>query len=256
MHPYQDLLDRFTRMSRSIFGQNLLGVYLHGSLAMGCFNPRKSDIDLMLVVEEEPSDEEKLAFMQQVVLINEEAPAKGLELSIVTRGAVKPFVYPTPFVLHFSPMHLGWFQRDPHGYVQHMKGEDADLAAHCTIIRKHGIVLDGPPVGEVFGEVPKAAYLDSIRQDVAGAAEDILTDPMYITLNLCRVAAYAREGLILSKQEGGLWGLARLPEEHHPLIRHALDCYASDQSMTADETAAVSFAEEMLRRIRQACAAI
>lgn len=256
MYPYQDLLNRFTRMSRSILGENLLGLYLHGSLAMGCFNPKKSDIDLMLVVEEEPSDEEKLAFMQQVVLMNEEAPAKGLELSIVTRRAVKPFAYPTPFVLHFSPMHLGWFQRDPHGYIQHMKGEDPDLAAHCTVLRRHGVVLDGPPADRVFGEVPKAAYLDSIRQDVAGAAEDILTDPMYITLNLCRVAAYAREGLILSKQEGGLWGLARLPEAHHPLIRHALDCYAGDRPMTVDEAAAVSFAEEMLRRIRQACAAL
>ena len=253
---FNDLLTHFTHTSRSIFGQNLLGVYLHGSLAMGCFNPRKSDIDLMLVVEEEPSDEEKLAFMQQVVLMNEEAPAKGLELSIVTRRAVKPFAYPTPFVLHFSPMHLGWFRQDPDGYVRQMKGDDPDLAAHCTILRKHGLVLHGAPIAEIFGEVPKTAYLDSIRQDVAGAAEDILADPMYITLNLCRVVAYVQEGLVLSKQEGGAWGLEHLPEAHHPLIRHALDCYASDQPMTVDEAAAVSFAEEMLRRIRQACAAL
>lgn len=253
---FNDLLTHFTHTSRSIFGQNLLGVYLHGSLAMGCFNPKKSDIDLMLVVEEEPSDEEKLAFMQQVILMNEEAPAKGLELSIITRRAVKPFAYPTPFVLHFSPMHLGWFQRDPHGYVQHMKGEDADLAAHCTILRKHGLVLHGAPIAEIFGEVPKAAYLDSIRQDVAGAAEDILADPMYITLNLCRVVAYAQEELVLSKQEGGAWGLEHLPKAHHPLIRHALECYAGDLPMPVDEAAAVSFAEEMLRSIGQACAAL
>ena len=168
MH-YRDLLERFTTMSRRIFGDNLLGVYLHGSLAMGCFNPRKSDIDLMLVVDKEPSDEEKLAFMQQVAAMNEEAPAKGLELSIVTRAAVNPFRYPTPFVLHFSPMHLDWFRRDPNGYVQRMKGEDPDLAAHCTILLQYGKVLYGAPIPEIFGEVPKASYLDSIWQDVSGA---------------------------------------------------------------------------------------
>lgn len=247
---YQDLLQRFTDVSRAIFGHNLTGVYLHGSLAMGCFNPQKSDLDLMLVVEAEPTDADKLAFMEQVVLFNEKAPAKGLELSIVTRAAVKPFQYPTPFVLHFSPMHLGWFQRDPKGYVECMKGDDPDLAAHCTILRQYGKVLYGAPIGEVFGEVPKAAYLDSIWQDVSGAEEDILRDPMYITLNLCRVLAYVRQSLVLSKQEGGQWGLDHLPMEHHPLIRQALHCYATDQAMTADEAAATDFAKDALAEIR------
>ncbi|MBR4068468.1 MAG: DUF4111 domain-containing protein [Clostridia bacterium] len=251
---YQDLLERFTAMSRRIFGDNLLGVYLHGSLAMGCFNPQKSDIDLLLAVEREPTDEEKLAFMQQVIAFNEEAPAKGLELSIVTRDAVNPFCYPTHFVLHFSPMHLDWFRRDPTGYVQHMKGEDPDLAAHCTVVRKCGKVLCGAPVEAFFGDVPTAAYLDSIRQDVAGAEEDIVTDPIYMTLNLCRVLAYAREGLVLSKQEGGQWGLSHLPEEHCPVIRQALDCYANDRSMQTDEAAARAFAVAMLESITSAAA--
>lgn len=251
MH-YKELLTRFIQMSRTTLGENLVGVYLHGSLAMGCFHPAKSDIDLMLVVEAEPTDEEKLAFMQQVVTLNEEAPAKGLELSIVTREAVMPFRYPTPFVLHFSPMHLGWFQRDPQGYIQHMKGEDSDLAAHFVILHKHGVVLCGTPIADVFGPVPKAAYLDSIRQDVAGAAEDILEDPLYISLNLCRVAACVQDDLVLSKQEGGLWGLSHLPEEYHEWIQQALDCYASDQAMVIDENVARNFALSLLNLIQQA----
>ena len=250
--PYQELLTRFTQMSRDILGRNLLGIYLHGSLAMGCFNPKKSDIDLLLVVEDEPTDEEKLAFMQQVVLLNEKAPAKGIELSMVTRSTVNPFVYPTPFVLHFSPMHLDWFGRDPTGYVQNMKGDDPDLAAHCTIVRKHGIVLHGAPIPEIFGEVPKAAYLDSIWQDIENAGEDILCDPVYITLNLCRVAAYAQDGLVLSKQEGGQWGLSHVPEEYHEWIQQALDCYASDQAMVIDEATALSFAHKLLAEISSA----
>ncbi len=249
---YQDLIRRFVQMSRDVFGDNLTGVYLHGSLAMGCFQPEKSDIDLLLVAEQEPSDAEKLAFMKQVVAINTEAPAKGLELSLVTRGAVRPFLYPTPFVLHFSPMHLDWFHRDPMGYVQHMKGDDPDLAAHCVILRKYGVTLYGQPIGEVFGDVPKAAYLDSIRQDVSGAEEDILRDPMYITLNLCRVLAFARDEQVLSKRDGGLWGLANLPEEHHNLIRQALACYRSDQLMTADPEDALAFARAVLAEISRA----
>ncbi len=249
---YRALIDRFAFLCRETFAENLTGVYLHGSMAMGCFNPEKSDIDLMVVVKDEPSDESKLSFMHELVRLNEEAPAKGIEMSIVTQAAVKPFQYPTPFVLHFSPMHLDRFRQDAAAYVTGMRGVDPDLAAHCTVLRSRGIVLYGAPVPELFGEVPKEAYLDSIRQDVAEAAEDILTDPLYITLNLCRVLAFAEKGLVLSKQEGGQWGLSRLPEAYRPLIELALSCYASGNAMTVEETAAHTFAEDMLKRIGQA----
>ena len=251
---YRKLLDRFVSLCRETFAENLTGVYLHGSMAMGCFNPQKSDIDLLAVVHGEPTDEEKLRFMQQLVILNEEAPAKGIEMSIVTEAAVKPFVHPTPFVLHFSPMHLRRFRQDPQGYVQYMKGEDPDLAAHCTVIGKRGIVLYGAPIPEVFAPVPGTAYLSSILQDVSGAEEDILTDPLYMTLNLCRVLAYAEEGLVLSKREGGQWGLERLPEKYRPQVRHALACYAAGETMTADAQTAPAFARELLERIRTAAA--
>ncbi|MBE5795529.1 MAG: DUF4111 domain-containing protein [Clostridiales bacterium] len=237
-----DFLTHFARMSQGLFRDNLIGVYLHGSLTMGCFNPEKSDIDLLLVVETEPTDTEKLAFMQEVAFLSEEAPAKGLELSVVTRDAVKPFQYPTPYVLHFSPMHADWFQRDPVGYVELMKGEDPDLAAHCTILRQYGVVLYGTSIASTFDPVPKAAYLDSIWQDVQGAQEDILLDPLYITLNLCRVAAFVQEGLVLSKREGGRWGLNHLPERYHGLIRQALACYATNEALTVDPCLTTDFA--------------
>jgi hypothetical protein len=38
-----------------------------------------------------------MEFMKQVVKLNEQASAKGLEISIVKREYCKPFVYPTPF---------------------------------------------------------------------------------------------------------------------------------------------------------------
>jgi len=73
---YDDLLRRFTKMSREVLGDNLVGVYLHGSLAMDCFNPAKSDLDLILVVQNAIPDAVKLAFLQYVVKFNEEAPTK------------------------------------------------------------------------------------------------------------------------------------------------------------------------------------
>ena len=51
MKGYEDLINRFVSDSREILSDRLTGIYLHGSMAMGCFNPDKSDIDLIIVID-------------------------------------------------------------------------------------------------------------------------------------------------------------------------------------------------------------
>ena len=246
---YTGLLNEITDASQQIFGEKLAGVYLHGSIAMGCFNPEKSDIDLMFVIENELTDEEKLEFMNVVVKLNESAPKKGLELSVVKREVCQPFIYPTPFELHFSPMHLDWFRNDPMGYVENMKGIDKDLAAHITVIRECGIVLYGAAIQDVFAEVPREDYFDSIFEDIQNAKEDILSDPMYMVLNLCRVLAVVQDGVVLSKEQGGAWGLLHLSDDYQELIQSAIESYASEKEMIVDQENALRFAEYMLKKI-------
>ncbi|MCR5466826.1 MAG: DUF4111 domain-containing protein, partial [Lachnospiraceae bacterium] len=239
----------FTEESKRILGDNLVGVYLHGSAVMGCFNPGKSDVDLIVVVEHEPSDMVKRAFMKMVVSLDETGPAKGIEISVVRRGVCKPFVYPTPFELHFSKMHLDWYRNNPEDYIAKMKGTDRDLAAHFTVIRARGVCLYGAPIDEVFGEVPKKAYMDSLWYDIADAEDDIAEDTMYLTLNLARVLAFQMDGSVLSKKEGGEWGFKNLPEKYHELLRIALAEYRGEIP-EYDRNAAKEYASEMLQRIR------
>ncbi len=244
--PFDRLLCDLVSSACTALSEGLVGIYLHGSLAMGCFNPDKSDIDLLLVTEEAPIAEQKKQFMDDVIRLNASAPPKGLELSVVTAHDLDPFVYPTPYTLHFSPTHLERYLRDPWDYVRSFHGTDPDLAAHCTVTLQYGQVLYGRPISAVFGTVPREAYLDSIRLDVENAPEDILRDPVYITLNLCRVAAFAKEGICLSKKNGGAWGLSHLPQAYHPLIAEMLACYHTARQPIVPVDTARCFAEDML----------
>ena len=196
----EKLLDEFVKRSAKILGEDLTGIYLHGSAVMGCFNPEKSDVDLIVVVSRALAEETRRAFMEMVVELSARGPAKGIEMSIVTKDVCRPFVYPTPFELHFSAGHLGWYLEDPDGYLREMRETDKDLAAHFTIIRARGRCLYGAPIEEVFGEVPKKDYLDSIYFDIAGAREEITEYPMYLVLNLARVLAFCRDGAVFSKK--------------------------------------------------------
>lgn len=105
---YQPLLEKFIELNKDILAENLIGIYLHGSAAMGCFNPNKSDLDLIVVVNSQLSDQDKGAYMDGVVKLNSIGPKQGIELSIVRQAVCSPFVYPTPFELHFSTSHLEW----------------------------------------------------------------------------------------------------------------------------------------------------
>lgn len=251
MFELRNFADDFVIQSKNILGDNLTGIYLHGSAAMGCFNARKSDIDLLVVVKDAVSDEIKRRYMDMVVAMNQRAPEKGIELSIVKESVCNPFVYPTPFELHFSIAHLNWYILNPEDYVNRMKGTDKDLAAHCTIIYHRGKTLYGRDIKSVFSEVSSEDYMDSIWSDIENAKDEIVENAMYIILNLCRVLAYKKERLILSKQEGGEWAINEIAAtEYKKLISEALNEYQTGDPMALNHSAATEFAEYMLKQIK------
>ena len=250
MDEYSKLTEDFVHQNQNILGENLVGIYLHGSAVMGCFNSQKSDLDFIIVIREPVSNAVKSAYMDMIVKLNRQAPAKGIELSIVRENVCSPFVYPTPFELHFSIAHLNWYQTDPDDYVEKMHGTDSDLAAHFTIIYHRGRTLYGKAICDVFAKVSREHYFDSIWGDIENAQEEITANPTYIILNLCRVLAYSKENRILSKLEGGKWGLENVPEKYAELISGALDEYTADHSIKFDETRAKEYAEYMMEQIR------
>jgi streptomycin 3"-adenylyltransferase len=146
-------------------------------------------------------------------------------------------------------MHTGWYRKDPEDYIRKMNGTDKDLAAHFTVIRARGCCLYGLPIPGVFGEVPEQDYLDSIWNDVSGAEEEIMDNPMYLILNLARILAYLKEKKVMSKKEAGEWGLKYLPGQYHSLIRSALQEYEGGEAVRYDREQAGNYAAYMLEQI-------
>lgn len=244
-----EILGEICSFCEQRLGENLVGVYLHGSLAFGCFDPRVSDIDFLIVVREALCVEQKKALLHLMLKLTPEAPPKGLEMSVVLARDCRPFVHPTPYLFHFSSAHIARALRDDEEYCRNFFGTDRDLAAHMTVIRAVGRVLVGRPIGEVFGEVPREAYLDSLRYDAENAVADISENPVYVILNLCRIAAFLEDGAVLSKKDGGLWGLQHLPQAYREIIRAAVEAYTSGSSYHHRKTTEQAFAAEMIAGI-------
>lgn len=142
-----------------ILKENLIGIYLHGSIALEDFNFKHSDIDMLVVTINAPSETQKKEIIDLILAYENYYPKKGLEISFVRIEDCKHFVYPTPFDLHFSNLYLNEAKKDSATFSKKMHGLDPDLACHFTLTREKGVVLFGPEPKQVFASTPKKYYL-------------------------------------------------------------------------------------------------
>src|SRR5690242_19376551 len=93
-------IERLLAITQDALQDNLTGVYLHGSLAMGCFNPERSDLDLLVITSEPMSVETKRALVEALLRLS--GNPTPIEISFLSAADLMPWRYPTPFDLHYS----------------------------------------------------------------------------------------------------------------------------------------------------------
>jgi len=244
----EKILENIVEKFKEILGYNLVGIYLHGSLAMGCYT-NNSDIDFLVVVSE-PLDFKIRRKLIDSIIHLDSLPKKGLEMSIILKKYAKEFIYPTPYELHYSDYHRENYLNNFNYTCEGL--EDKDLAAHMTVIIHRGICLYGKRIEEVFSYVPRRYYVDSIISDIEGATNEIIENPIYIILNLCRVLYYLKESTVCSKLEGGEWGVKNIPIQYKKIVQDALKIYIGDlNEMRYSKGELTKFTSYMLEEINK-----
>jgi streptomycin 3"-adenylyltransferase len=202
----EDYLELLTIRVHDALGADVVGVYLHGSGVMGGFNPRRSDLDVLIVSRRPLTDEQRSALCAQLDPRTLPVPAAMLELSVVTRQACLHPVAAPAYELHVNT-------RD--GRCADGRGRtDPDLLLHFAVVRQVGRLL-GPGLArdECIAPVPLSLVLEGMAKELRDAANDPRSTPEYILLNACRNLAFLRTGRIHSKVAGGRWVLENQPDE-------------------------------------------
>lgn len=241
-------LDELTNGLRAILRDALVGVYVHGSLALGCFNEARSDIDVLVVTDGALSEDEKLSVLD--VSLRTSAMPYGLEVDVLTTDQLRSWRHPSPFELHFWEGRREDFAFDPLGTLESIGTENPDLAAHVTIARARAIPLLGPPADEVFPRVPATHLRDSLLRDLEWSRS--VCSALYGVLSPCRVWAALETGEVHSKETGAAWALEHLPADLRPLVERALASYSgTGEPIVVDEQERqrlIDFVDERLRR--------
>jgi len=245
----EELMQKIKARYAELLQGNLVGIYLHGSLAAGCFHWECSDIDFLVVVQKPLPVEKKIALIEALYALKDEAPPEGFEMSVLTADACMESAYPMPYELHYSSRWVRDYERDPRGFCERMHGEDPDLTAHVLVLHAYGEVLLGPSIPRVFAAPKREDVLCALRYDWESAAEHLHENPVYYVLNLCRALAYSREGLVLSKKEGGEWALKKLTKSYQGVIQAALNAYCAGRDMFYDREKAEDFCYDSVEEL-------
>ncbi len=217
--------------SQRVLKENLAGFYLHGSLVLGGFNPSRSDVNIVVVTKQGMDTEVKRTLVSLLLRVSK-MPCP-VSIHFLAQNAIFPFQHPLPYDLYYDEAMREHAQQDMRNdtwkrwndRIEH----DPALTIILTVLQLHGICLAGEPPAKTLPSVPEHAFRETLVANVQIAQQHPLHDPISFVLNACRVAAYLHDHTILSKDAGGVWGLASLPEQYHPLIQQLLALYRSER---------------------------
>ena len=199
------LAERMADGLRDIFDASLVAVVLHGSLTIGGFVSGRSDVDLLVVVEQPLSDQDVTAARELGArLIADQDPP--VDLRIVTRASA---AHPSR-----TPELELYLRRSPSGEEDvDVKTAEPDLLVEFELARAHGVPLVGAEPSTFIGAVPHT-WITDLGDEVVAAWQQLTDDTAHaelMVLTSCRIWRFAVDGTFVSKSEAGRWALTREP---------------------------------------------
>lgn len=197
--------------TRAVLGEELVGVYGAGSVALGAFEPGRSDIDVAVVCRSALPDAVKEQLVARLRHEALECPARGLELVVYRRDVVESGTAEPGFELELNTgaameFRVTWRPED-------RPVEDGSFwyGLDRSVLHQSGLRLVGPPASELFADLSAADASDllvaSLRwwlgrptppgtTDVPGADDAVL--------GACRALVRHRSGRWVAKVEAGV----------------------------------------------------
>jgi len=196
--------DQVAGVLAGILGNDLVGVYFVGSVALGGYVPGESDVDIAAVSGSALSGGQKHGVASAIVDVSGVCPARGVEFTLYRRDVAG------------SPPKGADFEVNANGGPRIPTAVHLDAGAESgfwyvldrAIAHRSGVVISGPPPRTLFVDVARKALLEAMYESMAWhRAHERAT--LYSVLNACRAWRFAEEDTLGSKLEGAAWARDR-----------------------------------------------
>jgi hypothetical protein len=241
MTPYDDVNAVLTQLSAGLtelLGEQLIGLYLTGSLTYGDFDPGSSDIDFLAVLSKELYDEQLNAITTMHTRIGDAIPhwAKRLEGSYITKDLLATKDRPEKARPYINA-----------GEIHHYRYGN-EWMVNLYALQECGVVLIGPEPNDIVPHIDIENVRAASRQDLIDEWLPKLDDPeafqgagydsdhlrAYAVLTLCRILHRAKHDGIASKRVAAKWVKDSYGEPWRSLVEQA-ENWRHSQTMASDQ---------------------
>lgn len=207
-YPEADMLiNEFLGLIQEVFGSNLKGLYLFGSLVGGDFDEKVSDIDLLAIVDHIVTDKElaQLKNVHATFTNNHPEWYDRLEVAYVSIDGMKNFKTNTNKIARISP-----------GEPLHFRDMNKDWLMDWYMVQEQCITVFGQSPETYIPHITTKEYIQSIR-DILPAHEASATQARhkgyqaYIVMSFCRNLYAIKHGKQVSKIAGTHWAARQYP---------------------------------------------
>jgi hypothetical protein len=237
--PYPEVnavLEMLLKEAQAVLGDQFVGLYVHGSLASGGFDPQRSDIDFVAVTAGELPDETLTALAEMHARIS----ASGLEWARKLEG---PCI-PRHGLRRYDPARARypWLGEDGHLSVEQL-GSDWVIQLH--VLREHGIAVAGPDPQTLIDPIQPDDLRRAQQATLHEWWQPQLDDPSrlrsrryqaYSVLTMCRALYMLEHGTVVTKAVAAQWAQETLGQCWAMLIERALAWPRGPQPDQMNET--------------------
>lgn len=249
----EEQISQCLELLKSTLGQDLLGVYLYGSAVTDGLKAY-SDLDLFVISKREILGEERKKLVYELLKISgiyKKSEKRPIELFIVVKSEVNPWVYPPSFDFQYGD----WLREDFEGgnLEPCQSKEMPDLAILVTQLLLANKILFGAPVDELLVKVPYGDVLKATEEALDELMANIEDDTRNVLLTYARMWAMLMTEAIHSKAEAALWVLRKLPENCKPVMKKARAAYLGEEkdSWEGEEETVRACADYMKKEIEK-----
>jgi hypothetical protein len=239
-------LDDLVAAAREVLGDDLVGAYAAGSVALDAFQPGRSDIDAVLVSRDALTAEQKRGLVARLRHETLPIPARGLELVVYRRAMAASRSGEPGFEVELNSgaqmAFVATFDPDerPAADGRFWYGLDR------SILHQSGLTLIGPPAHEMFAEP------DDVRSLLLAALSWWLEQPVSLAddavLGACRSLIRTTGGVWVAKVDAGERLLAA-GYQPAAVIRRAIAARGGGNPPSAPEARA--FQQQVIREIER-----
>lgn len=212
------LLTELLSNLKAILKENLLGVYIYGSLIWGDFDEAASDIDVLVALNQEITTNDFNALEQLHTKLVKCFPAwhDRIEIAYASKQLLESFKTEVGNIAVISP-----------GEPFNIKKAGTDWLINYYLLQNKSLILYGPSPKSIIASVSNGEFIDNVKKqaiewhDWVVHTEHSLGFQYYAVLTLCRAVYVVHHHEQVSKLKAGTWALTQFPQ-WKDLIQRAL----------------------------------